>query len=96
MGLTPLPEIASYFELWFSTIDLTTLADGSNIPQINHKDIRRLQVPLPPSPERESIVDEVNRRLTVIAKVEAIVDANLVRVKALRQSILQKAFSGQL
>ena len=42
------------------------------------------------------IVVEVERRLSVVEELEAVVSANLQRATRLRQSILQKAFSGEL
>jgi type I restriction enzyme S subunit len=41
-------------------------------------------------------VAEVDRRLSVVDELEAVVSANLQRATRLRQSILQKAFTGQL
>jgi type I restriction enzyme S subunit len=59
-------------------------------------DIRAVPVPLPPLAEQESIVAEVERRLSVIQELEATVEANLTRADRLRQSILGQAFSGKL
>jgi type I restriction enzyme, S subunit len=42
------------------------------------------------------IVAEVERRLSVVEELESVVSANLQRAARLRQSILQKAFSGEL
>jgi type I restriction-modification system DNA methylase subunit len=42
-----------------------------------------------------NIVD-VERRLSVVEQLEAVVSANLLRATRLRQSILQKVFSGEL
>lgn len=42
------------------------------------------------------IVAEVERRLSVVEELEAVVSANLQRASRLRQSILQKAFTGEL
>ena len=39
---------------------------------------------------------EVERRLSVIEELEATVSTNLQRATRLRQSILQKAFGGEL
>ena len=39
---------------------------------------------------------EVERRLSVIEELETTVEANLTRANRLRQSILQRAFSGKL
>ncbi len=93
MGITPFDEVAPYFFLWFESIDLAKLSDGSNIPQINNKDIVPLIVPLPPSAEQYRIVAEVDRHLSIIREVESEVDANLKRAQALRQATLAKAFA---
>ena len=93
MGITPFDEVAPYFFLWFESIDLAKLSDGSNIPQINNKDMVPLIVPLPPLAEQARIVAEVDRHLSIIREVEAEVDANLQRAQALRQATLAKAFA---
>jgi len=46
--------------------------------------------------EQERIVAEVERRLSVVEDLSALVTANLQRATRLRQSILQKAFTGEL
>ena len=51
---------------------------------------------LPPLAEQRRIVAELERRLSVIQQAEAAVEANLARAERLRQSILKRAFSGQL
>ena len=93
MGITPFDEVAPYFFLWFESVDLGKLSDGSNIPQINNKDIVPLIVPLPPLAEQARIVAEVDRHLSIIREVEGEVDANLLRAQALRQTTLAQAFS---
>jgi type I restriction enzyme S subunit len=52
MALIPLEAIGPYLWWWFSSIDLGSLSDGSNVPQINHSDINPLSVPLPPIKEQ--------------------------------------------
>lgn len=93
MGITPVEEVADYFFNWFDSVDLAKLSDGSNVPQINNKDIEPLAVPLPPLAEQSRIVDEVDRRLSLVRGIEAEVNVNLKRAQALRQSTLQKAFA---
>ena len=55
-----------------------------------------LPIALPPLTEQTRIVAEVERRLSVVEELESVVSANLQRATRLRQSILQKAFTGQL
>jgi len=53
-------------------------------------------VPLPPLPEQHEIVSEIERRLSVADNSEATIAANLKRAARLRQSVLKKAFRGEL
>ncbi|HEU0049689.1 MAG TPA: hypothetical protein VFQ43_19030 [Nitrososphaera sp.] len=46
--------------------------------------------------EQTRIVAEVERRLSVVEELEVVVSANLQPATRLRQSILQKAFTGRL
>jgi type I restriction enzyme S subunit len=67
---------------------------GSTAPHLNVADAKRLCISLPPAAEQQRIVAEVERRLSIIDEMEAAMLANLQRGRRLRQSILQKAFSG--
>jgi type I restriction enzyme S subunit len=93
MGITPCEVIDDYFRVWFDSVDLGKLSDGSNVPQINHKDIDPLPLPLPPRDEQQRIVAEVDRRLSIVREVEAEVHANLQRAHVLRQAVLARAFA---
>jgi type I restriction enzyme S subunit len=46
--------------------------------------------------EQARIVAEVERRLSVVEQLKAVVSANLQRASRLRQSILQRALTGRL
>jgi type I restriction enzyme, S subunit len=59
-------------------------------------DIKAMPLPLPPIEEQRLIVEEVERRLSVVDKLEATVEANFKQASGLRQSILKQAFSGKL
>ena len=63
---------------------------------VSGSDLKQMPIPLPPLAEQHRIVAEVERRLSVIQQAEATVEAGLKRAERLRQSILKKAFSGQL
>ena len=58
--------------------------------------MRKVPIPLPPLSEQQAIVSEVESRLSVTDEVEKTVTAELKRAEQLRQSILKKAFSGEL
>mgnify|MGYP002623709937 CR=1 FL=1 len=49
-----------------------------------------------PLAEQTRVGTEVKRRLSVVEELESVVSANLQRATRLRQSILQKAFTGNL
>jgi type I restriction enzyme, S subunit len=72
------------------------MVHGVGRPRLNLGEIRSIVLPLPPLAEQIRIVAEVERRLSVVEELESVVSANLQRAARLRQSILQKAFAGEL
>jgi type I restriction enzyme S subunit len=71
-------------------------ASATTLPILNKSKCEALEFPIPPLAEQTRIVAEVERRLSVVEEMEVVVSANLQRASGLRQSILQKAFTGQL
>ncbi len=63
---------------------------------ISGGDLKVLPLDIPRVTEQLQIVAEVERRLSVIDELETAVKANLTRADRLRQSILARAFSGEL
>ena len=74
----------------------STARTTAGIHKVNQQDILMCTVPLPPLAEQRRIVAEVERRLSVIQQAEATVEASLQRAERLRQSILKRAFAGEL
>ena len=58
-------------------------------------DIIEIPLEIPSIAEQIRIVAEADRRLSLVRRVEAEVDANLKRAEALRQATLSAAFSGR-
>lgn len=72
-------------------------ASGSTAqPHLYLKEIRAFPVVLPPIEEQQTIVQEIETRLSVCDKIEQNIETNLEKAEALRQSILRKAFEGKL
>jgi type I restriction enzyme, S subunit len=69
---------------------------GQTRPGINGEILNRIAIPIPPLTEQHCIVAEVERRLSVIDELEAVIATNLKRADRLRQAILKRAFEGKL
>ena len=59
-------------------------------------DIGNIEFLLPTLEEQHRIVQEIESRLSVADKMEESIAQSLQQAEALRQSILKKAFSGEL
>lgn len=66
---------------------------GLNLTQ---KVFVNITIPLPTIEEQHLIVQEIESRLSVADKMEESIQESLQKAEALRQSILKKAFSGEL
>jgi type I restriction enzyme S subunit len=71
-------------------------ATGSTIPNVSLKSMREFEIPTPPIEEQRQIVQEIESRLSVADKLEEQIKTSLQQAEALRQSILKKAFEGEL
>ncbi|MFO1428438.1 MAG: hypothetical protein U1F11_16005 [Steroidobacteraceae bacterium] len=67
---------------------------GQGRPHPGFDQLASMPIAIPPSHEQARIVAEVDRRLSIVREVEAEIDANLARARALRQAVLAKAFAG--
>ena len=95
---TLLPE---YFAALMSSHLLRTQIEykaksTSGVNNINSREIQSLIVPLCSLSEQEVVVERLSTSLSAINAIEAEIDGQLLKVDALRQSILKKAFTGQL
>ena len=75
---------------------LADAAYGAGKPGLNLENIRSVVVPLPPYAEQKSIVELIEEKLSVVDQLDQTIITALQQAEALRQSILKKAFSGQL
>lgn len=63
---------------------------------VNGTKLQALILFVPPTEEQKAIASEMETRLSLMNGMEVAVETNLLRAERLRQSILSKAFSGQL
>lgn len=71
-------------------------ATGTTMMNLNKKIINNLPVPVPSLEVQHRIVQEIESRLSVCDEMEKSIASSLEKAEALRQSILKKAFSGEL
>jgi type I restriction enzyme S subunit len=93
-----LPKFFMYYSWTRSFQDDFFASETGNVGQgnVGMKAIIETYVPYCSLEEQTVIVNEIESRLSVCDKLESIVDESLVKAEALRQSILKKAFAGQL
>ena len=75
---------------------LSVVSQQAGQANVNGTKLKLLAVPMPPGKEQQVLVEEVERHLSVADEVEKTVTRELKRAEQLRQSILKKAFSGEL
>ena len=75
---------------------LYQMQKGATKAGLGLDDIRNLIVPFCALGEQNQIVQEIETRLSVADKLEETISQSLQQAEALRQSILKKAFAGQL
>ncbi len=68
----------------------------TNLASLNLTTLKSFPVPAPPLDEQRRVVAEIERQLSIADAMAAEIDRALKRSTALRRSILERAFSGQL
>lgn len=97
MGIIPDEKLDSrYLWHWLESVDLAAIADGSNVPQINAPQIRRLSLPVPGLDAQRGVSEELDRLDQAVARIYGAVSISVQRGERLRDALLAAAFSGQL
>lgn len=82
---------SSKIQNWIDNVNVGATRQG-----LTKSALENLEIPLPLLKEQTQIVREIESRLSVCDKVEESLKESLEKAKALRQSILKKAFEGKL
>ncbi|MBM3576607.1 MAG: hypothetical protein FJX40_02870 [Alphaproteobacteria bacterium] len=69
---------------------------GTNIKSLNQTTLSRLTIPLPPRSQQEFIVARINDIRSESQRLTSLYEQKLAAIDELKQSILQKAFAGEL
>ncbi len=98
----PVETVDSEYLYWFLVAEaagrrqLNKAAYGAGKPGLNLDNIRSVAVSLPSIPEQREVKARIRRIMSIVENQISSIDTEVQRAQALRQSILQKAFSGQL
>ena len=94
------PLVDSFDKRFFKRLleikNLNSLGSSTGQPVISGSKIYPVLLDIPPLAEQAEIVRLLDTRLEAAAMLDREIDANLARADVLRQSILKKAFAGQL
>lgn len=90
-----LPEYVYYYLM--SQYERTRMVgSGNNQKALNKSRVQELQIPIAPIDEQKFIVDKLSEILSNINSTEAVIVSEITKIHSLKQSILSKAFSGNL
>lgn len=86
-----------HYYFWLSKTDkLRAINQGAAQPNLNTDLIKEFFIPICSSEEMRLVAQEIESKLSVCDQLELEIEINLQKSEALRQSILKKAFCGQL
>ena len=69
---------------------------GTTMQNLNESILQCVPVPVCSRQEQDEIYGEIERQLSRLDHIEAVIDSEIMKSTTFRQSILKKAFSGQL
>lgn len=72
------------------------LCKGSSRDFLNQSILKSIAFPICSLPEQVEVTKEIEAKLSCLEKLSEELESSLIRLEVLRQSILKKAFSGQL
>lgn len=91
---------SKYISYWFQIFSQTYFNRNAQqtvgMASINQEQLGSMPIPLPSLLEQHKIVEEIERRFSVVDKIEKVVEQSLKQAERLRHSILKRAFEGKL
>ncbi|WP_073321247.1 restriction endonuclease subunit S [Fibrobacter sp. UWOV1] len=77
-------------------VDLEHQIHGATRPRVNTTQIKQLEIPICSKKEQKKIVSQIESKFTICENIEKTVNDALIQADAMRQSVLKKAFEGDL
>ena len=96
VSITPCQPKYIYYFLQMNYENTRRVGSGNNQKALNKERVRALRFPFASFEEQKIIVEEIESRFSVCDSIEKTVDTALQQAEAMRQSILKKAFEGDL
>ena len=98
MGVTPNGELLPKLLYWFfESFNLSSIADGSVLPQIGKKKVAGIEICYPVNlVEQQKLLDDIEVSISKSDEADLIAEAIEKKSSALRRSLLHFAFTGNL
>ncbi|MEQ8441742.1 MAG: restriction endonuclease subunit S [Alphaproteobacteria bacterium] len=90
------PDAQEFVRLYLNSISLEPYVSGMAQPKLNQKQLNRIPIPFPDDDTRREIVSRAHTISKEKRRLERNYEAVLQDLDDLRQSLLQKAFAGEL
>lgn len=86
-----------HYYYWLSkTRELRAINQGAAQPNLNTNLLKEYFIPICSTKEMMMVAEELERNFSAIGQQEIVLGSEIAKAQALRQSILKKAFSGEL
>lgn len=98
-GLAPKLDLDAKFLFYFLKLNiqlLNELGTGTTFKELSTNSLADVKIPIPLLPEQKQIVVILDEAFEGIDRAIALTEKKLAALKELKQSILQKAFTGEL
>jgi type I restriction enzyme S subunit len=89
-------ESQRFVEYYLNSITLEPYVSGMAQPKLNQKALNSITIPVPSADEKRIIVDKLDEIVAGKDQLSKIYQQKLTALAELKQSLLQKAFSGEL
>lgn len=98
MGLWPIPEKIdpNYLSWWMESVDIYEFSNKAALPSITKQTVSSWPIPVPSPEKQREIVNSLSQTREYVEQLEAHYRTKMQDLDDLRQSLLQKAFAGEL